>query len=1115
MTPPTPGTPRPEDRPQTEPTLMDRAGPDALPLTLTKSLLPTAGPFATEPPQERAPSPGAPDKADRTGSRYRTLRLLGKGGLGEVFVALDEELNREVALKEIQEKHHSSGDSVVRFLLEAEVTGRLEHPGVVPVYGLGRYPDGRPYYAMRLIKGETFKDAIERFHKADLPGRDPGERSLAFRELLRRFIDVCNAMAYAHSKGVLHRDLKPANVMLGHFGETLVIDWGLAKVLGRPTADSTEGVSLLQGMQTASLGGTGLAGTPGYLSPEQAEGRTNELSPASDVYSLGIMLYELLTGQGPFKGGPLEQTLSRHRRGVFTPPRHLNSSVPRGLEAVCLKAMALQPEDRYASAKELAADVDHWLGDEPVTAYREPLTARVRRWSRRHRATVSGLVALLVTVTAALAVGLAIVNAEEAKTRTALNQVTDEQKKTKQALAEKEIEQKKTQQALAEKEVEATKARQAADRAEKAEKERRIELGRTAVAAAVLSAQRGKWDEALKHYRQALALEPEDEVALRLGILDCYSAKYEYARFREELAELVKRDDLGKHRGEVRLLQAVEAMLSARKDADPVGLIQQALDLGLPPADEAYARALIAPTVPKVVEKLHEAARVAPHHRRTHEMLPGMLFLLGRMPEMREAVARLQLIVPNSLTTVMWHSYILVLDGNVAAADAECEKLRPDLGDDGVQVLRTMLRMLNTMSRSEFVWETEEKRLALVGEIVGLAPALSRLFQDKSNPKGAERWADLAMYRLPCFQAMADHPLFKNKGSVAQIMALVQPKAMNELADRLVEACPNGMFLWMQSTWLRGDGRLAEAEEALARAVVTPSPFPVQRVALADLTALQFERLAKEPPESRPKLTETIRANLRDLAGRGTYPPLVSDHLATIARGVNEPALALFFSEAYVRQAPKDDKALNSRFLSESALGALGNAANTSKELLAHTPNDAGLVNQRAVVEYRQGFFNSAAASCFEALRLDPKQPNAMGNLWTIETELRRRMAVYNVLLEKLRMRAALVLAHQGRHAEAVKAVADEKPEGDTGTALACLYAVASSAASKDEKLTADERGKRAEEYAVKAVELLRNAEKAGYFKDAMRVMYLEAEHDVDVLRTRDDFKKLMEMITK
>ena len=120
-----------------------------------------------------------------------------------------------------------------RFLLEAEITGGLEHPGIVPVYGLGQYADGRPYYAMRFIKGDSLKEAIERFHQADIPSRDPGERTLELRQLLGRFIDVCNAIAYAHSRGVLHRDLKPGNIMLGKFGETLVVDWGLAKVVGR------------------------------------------------------------------------------------------------------------------------------------------------------------------------------------------------------------------------------------------------------------------------------------------------------------------------------------------------------------------------------------------------------------------------------------------------------------------------------------------------------------------------------------------------------------------------------------------------------------------------------------------------------------------------------------------------------------------------------------------------------------------------------------------------------------------------------------------------------------------------------------------------------------------
>src|SRR5262249_1328593 len=236
--------------------------------------------------------------------RYRVLRPHAKGGLGEVFVAEDTELHREVAFKEIQKPHAHDPHRRSRFLLEAEVNGRLEHPGVVPVYGLGSYRDGRPFYAMRFIRGESLQQAIGRFHAADVPGRDPGERGLALRQLLGQFVAVCNAMAYAHSRGVLHRDLKPANVMLGKFGETLVVDWGLAKVVGRPEGEvAGEEVTLRpsSGDGVATVAGTAV-GTPAYMSPEQAAGRLDLLGPASDVYSLGATLYHLLTGQTPFRG---------------------------------------------------------------------------------------------------------------------------------------------------------------------------------------------------------------------------------------------------------------------------------------------------------------------------------------------------------------------------------------------------------------------------------------------------------------------------------------------------------------------------------------------------------------------------------------------------------------------------------------------------------------------------------------------------------------------------------------------------------------------------------------------------------------------------------------------
>jgi WD40 repeat protein/serine/threonine protein kinase len=349
-----------------------------------------------------------------SGTRFVILRPHAKGGLGEVFVALDEELNREVALKAIQERNAQDAVSRARFVQEAEITGRLEHPGIVPVYGYGEYPGGRPYYAMRFIKGDSFKQAIQRFH--DTKRAADGPRALALRKLLGAFLAVCQAIHYAHSRGILHRDLKPDNIMLGKFGETLVVDWGLAKPLDQPAsaADATERSLGEAPLRPSSGSGSvetqaGVAvGTPGYMSPEQVTGRHDLMGPASDVYGLGATLYCLLTGQAAFAGGDVAEVLQRVQRGEFPPPRAVDAGIAAPLEAICLKAMALAPPARYASAQDLAEDLEHWLADEPVQAYPEPRRARLVRWARRHKPLVAGAAALLLTAVVALSLGLVL-----------------------------------------------------------------------------------------------------------------------------------------------------------------------------------------------------------------------------------------------------------------------------------------------------------------------------------------------------------------------------------------------------------------------------------------------------------------------------------------------------------------------------------------------------------------------------------------------------------------------------------------------------------------------------------------------------------------------------------
>ena len=367
--------------------------------------------------------------------RFLIVRPHAQGGLGIVSVAIDNELDREVAFKEIQPAHADRESSRSQFVLEAEFTGKLEHPGIIPVYGLGRDAVGRPFYAMRFIRGESLADAVNRFHDRGRSDADGSRRPLELRELLGRFIDVCDAVGYAHSRSVLHRDLKPANVMLGPYGETMVVDWGLAMLLEAPPADaaSPEGPVRVSKADCGALPSErGAAiGSPLYMPPEQAEGAIDRLGPASDVYGLGAILYEVLTGRPPVAGARIDEVLERVRRGEIVPPRRIEPRVPAGLEAVCLKALAMRPEDRYPSALRLAADIKAWLADEPVSARPEPLGDRIRRWARRHQSVAAAFAAALLVGL----VGLGAVAIVQTRARTALATLNEDLDRNNTALA--------------------------------------------------------------------------------------------------------------------------------------------------------------------------------------------------------------------------------------------------------------------------------------------------------------------------------------------------------------------------------------------------------------------------------------------------------------------------------------------------------------------------------------------------------------------------------------------------------------------------------------------------------------------------------------------------------
>lgn len=292
-------------------------------------------------------------------SRYAMDRLYAEGGIGQVWRARDKQLHREVALKTLRPELFKHGRVRSRFLQEAQITGQLEHPGIVPVYELVAAPrSGAPFYSMRFVHGRTLVQASRDYHRARRAG---AEEPLGLVSLLSAFVAVCNTVAYAHSRGVIHRDLKGENVLLGDFGEVLVLDWGVAKVLGDTDEDGRmrlEG-QCLPAEATQTVQGD-IVGTPAYMAPEQAEGRLDLIDSRTDIYGPGAILYEILTGQPPFTGSNTVAVLEKLVRDAPTPPRELWPDVPQTLEAACLRALSKAPAERHASATALGLEIQTW-----------------------------------------------------------------------------------------------------------------------------------------------------------------------------------------------------------------------------------------------------------------------------------------------------------------------------------------------------------------------------------------------------------------------------------------------------------------------------------------------------------------------------------------------------------------------------------------------------------------------------------------------------------------------------------------------------------------------------------------------------------------------------------
>ncbi|MCF6227807.1 MAG: serine/threonine-protein kinase, partial [Planctomycetes bacterium] len=466
---------------------------------------------------------GAPD-------RYKIRKEHARGGMGRILIARDNVVGREVALKELLPEISSAASVppgsvesqgiTERFLREAKVTGQLEHPNIVTVYEIGKHKDGSIYYTMKFVHGETMSRRLNNIESNET--LNESEKLAARIRMLDSFADVCNAIAFAHSRHVIHRDLKPDNIMIGEFGETVVLDWGLARVQGQEDEAAKDlqnrsraiSDSLLHGdSANLTLDGS-VVGTPAYMAPEQARGKLDEIDERTDVYALGAVLYQILSGRPPYEGPSAGLIVQQVLAG---PPIRLKSiapNVPPELINLVERAMAQDKSQRFASARELASEVQAFRDGRTLASYNYSAMENIKRWANRHKAQV---------LTAALAISIIItgtvysmVELQDGKQKAERDRrvalVAKKQAEASFKLARKES--KAASEARAEAEFEAGRAADAAEEAKEAKGKAETEADRS--------------NELLGKLRFALAEDYAARVQFSQGRGD-YNSAYAYA----------------------------------------------------------------------------------------------------------------------------------------------------------------------------------------------------------------------------------------------------------------------------------------------------------------------------------------------------------------------------------------------------------------------------------------------------------------------------------------------------------------------------------------------------------------------------------------------------------
>jgi serine/threonine protein kinase len=795
---------------------------------------------AEEPESTGAYIPAFAAVPEAVGSRigpYKLLQKLGEGGMGSVYLAEQTDpVQRRVALKIIK-PGMDSRQVIARFEQERQALAMMDHPNIAKVLDAGTVASsqlsvasgkaqgesdlatdnwplataGRPFFVMELVKGIPITKFCDQEH-------------LTPRERLALFLPVCQAVQHAHQKGIIHRDLKPSNVLVALYdGKPVpkVIDFGVAKATAQKLTEKTMFTEV--GM---------IVGTLEYMAPEQAELNNLDIDTRADIYSLGVMLYELLTGTTPFSSKQLRNAafdeMLRIIREVEPPrpstkissseglptiaanrklePKKLSQFVQGDLDWIVMKCLEKERSRRYETANQLGLEIQRFLADEPIQAGPPGMRYRLGKFVRRNKGPVTAASVILLSLL------LGIVGTTTAMMRAwaAESQATEDRNQKEKALHE----------------------------AVAAEQARRQELGKTAAMAAKLASQQGRWEEAIGQYETALAMGAPDEVGLRLGRLRCRYVLAQFRKYKEELQALIGRRDLGARAAEVQLEQGYAALMWNDLGNGPE-LIRQAIP-NLPPAQAAFAKAILAQTVPEAITHLQEALRHDPYHASAQDYLAMFLALTGRRNELREAVAQLRLTRPDSPWTAISVLFLHGLDGDRPAVQRGLPVLRKQLPAEMVPFIEGLLDFFLAIQNEDIYFNNrpQEKMTAFMRLAGSMGPMMAQMGGD-TNPNEAHT-LNMQIFNLPLFQEMRELPPIKELSNPLAALALMQqPAKVADLLGALAQRIPDGSFFLNHGKVLEGLGRLKEAEAVYRQALESPSIANHRRPAWFHLVKVQ------------------------------------------------------------------------------------------------------------------------------------------------------------------------------------------------------------------------------------------------------------------------------------